>query len=300
MMTHTSATLLRRIRELSAPLAPLPTGATAVVDPLPGIRVVAFDFYGTLFVSASGDIDPAREQPALMEAALPSAGFALQGPAAGRTTLDLLNASIRKHHEERKQQDVTYPEVDIRECWQDVLSGLAEQGHLAGTIDDGSAARVAIEYECRANPVWPMPGLDRVLAHLNHRGLLLGMISNAQFYTPLIFEALTGQSLHRAGWNPDLLVWSFDRREAKPSRGLFDQFMAQAQRSGPFEPAQVLFVGNDMLKDMLPAHQAGMRTALFAGDGRSLRERKDDPRCRDIRPERVLTDLRQLEQILVA
>jgi putative hydrolase of the HAD superfamily len=64
------------------------------------------------------------------------------------------------------------------------------------------------------------------------------------------------------------------------------------------QPAAVLFVGNDMLNDIYPASAIGFQTALFAGDRRSLRLRTDDPRCADLSPELVLTDLGQLSQRL--
>ena len=39
-------------------------------------------------------------------------------------------------------------------------------------------------------------------------------------------------------------------------------------------PGEVLYVGNDMLNDVYAAGQVGFRTALFAGDQRSLRMRQ--------------------------
>jgi putative hydrolase of the HAD superfamily len=59
-------------------------------------------------------------------------------------------------------------------------------------------------------------------------------------------------------------------------------------------PASVLYIGNDMLNDIYPARQTGFKTALFAGDERSLRLRSDDPRCRGLRADLVITDLSQL------
>lgn len=39
------------------------------------------------------------------------------------------------------------------------------------------------------------------------------------------------------------------------------------------ESSQTLYVGNDMLNDIYPAQQLGLKTAFFAGDQRSLRKR---------------------------
>jgi putative hydrolase of the HAD superfamily len=49
-----------------------------------------------------------------------------------------------------------------------------------------------------------------------------------------------------------------------------------------------------MLNDIFPAKITGFQTALFAGDKRSLRRRTDDPRCRNLKPDLVVTDLGQL------
>ena len=40
------------------------------------------------------------------------------------------------------------------------------------------------------------------------------------------------------------------------------------------------------------------KTALFAGDLRSLRLRTENPRCRGLKPDLVVTDLRQLIRLI--
>jgi putative hydrolase of the HAD superfamily len=49
-----------------------------------------------------------------------------------------------------------------------------------------------------------------------------------------------------------------------------------------------------MLNDIYPAKNAGFNTALFAGDARSLRLRKDIPECKTLSADLVITDLIQL------
>jgi len=39
-----------------------------------------------------------------------------------------------------------------------------------------------------------------------------------------------------------------------------------------------------------------MKTALFAGDSRSLKWRKDDARTKDLTPDLIITELRQLPE----
>ena len=59
-----------------------------------------------------------------------------------------------------------------------------------------------------------------------------------------------------------------------------------------------MYVGNDMLNDIASAAKVGLRTALFAGDARSLRWRKGDERVEGVVPDLVLTDLLQLVDCL--
>ena len=80
---------------------------------------------------------------------------------------------------------------------------------------------------------------------------------------------------------------------AKPSPRIFDAARRRLSAMG-IQPRHALFVGNDMRNDVLPAHRAGFKTALFAGDKRSLRRRKNDPDCRNAAPDLVLTDFNQL------
>ena len=80
---------------------------------------------------------------------------------------------------------------------------------------------------------------------------------------------------------------------AKPSPRLFQAAAAACERQG-LPPAAVLYVGNDICNDIRPARQAGFQTALFAGDRRSLRLREDNPACRRVRPDLVITELPQL------
>ena len=64
----------------------------------------------------------------------------------------------------------------------------------------------------------------------------------------------------------------------RPSRERIYTNRRRACRQRGFPAERVLFVGNDMLNDVAAAAAVGLRTALFAGDQRSLRLREKDPR----------------------
>jgi putative hydrolase of the HAD superfamily len=159
-------------------------------------------------------------------------------------------------------------------------------------------ARLAVEYEARANPSWPMPGLRECLDALHGKGLLLGLVSNAQFYTPALFEGLLGAPPEAFGFDRDLQYYSYQYGWGKPSPRLFE-LAAEALAARAVAAGEVVYVGNDMLNDIAPARQVGFRTALFAGDARSLRLRQGDPRVEGVAADVILTELGQIVECIL-
>jgi putative hydrolase of the HAD superfamily len=292
--------LIERLRRHAHPLTPLPTDRRAVLTPLPGIRALLFDVYGTLFVSSSGDIasSDGKVRSRAMAKALEAVGL-----PADRTTSEraaqILVESVHRTHKKLRDGGLEYPEVDIRDIFGEVLADLHARG-LCGEIPSRKLCEIlAAEYERLSNPTWPMPGLLDTLRYLRERNVSLGIISNAQFYTPLLFPALLNRSLENLGFDPGLCVFSYRLREAKPSPRLFRRALEVLSRRA-VEPNQALYVGNDRLNDIRPSARAGMKTALFAGDSRSYRPREADPRIRGVKEDVLLTDLRQLADVLAA
>jgi putative hydrolase of the HAD superfamily len=280
---------LRLIRAASAPPPPLPPPdlpadlealTPPAAPPLRDIRAVIFDIYGTLFISAAGDIGSAAGSP-------PEAGrspealetLAGEHGCSGAELRDYFREAVLARHE---RAETAWPELRVEELWAQFL--LSRSGQERG------ARELALRYELAVNPACPMPAAAETLARLRSRDMILGLISNAQFFTPLLFEAFFGAPPETLGFDPALLTYSFELGEAKPSPALFAPAKKRLEALG-LKPENALYVGNDMLNDIAAAAQAGFRTALFAGDRRSLRLREGDPRVRGIAPDRVLRGL---------
>ena len=292
--------LISRIRQLSSPMKPYPTEISERLITLPDIRAVLFDIYGTLFISGTGDISIARamsNEQALAEA-LQFAGYSGDLDQAGSAGIEYLLQAIQHSHAARRKEGMEPPEVDIRREWKTVLSQLQKDQLLHGDITAETIARLSVDYECRVNPVWPMPKLVETLTMLKKLGLILGIVSNAQFYTQLLFPAFLEKSYEDLGFQPELCVWSFQLLEAKPSLNLFRGFVDWLHQRHGILPGEILYVGNDKLNDMWPATQLGLKTTLFAGDQRSLRLRENDERCLTLKPDVIITNLAQLSQVL--
>ena len=274
------------IKQYLRPLTPLPTSILPRGDLRQGIQCILFDIYGTLFISGSGDISLGHQTPP-PEGQIKEllARYAISHPP--RRILEKLYQCIEARHGVLRNRGVDYPEVIIERIWRQVLK-----------IEDPFIIRqFAAEFELITNPVAPMPHLASMLSACRRKNLLLGIISNAQFYTPFLFRWFLNTDIEALGFDTGFLFYSYQHEVAKPSPILF-KMAAEKLASRGIQPEAVLYVGNDMLNDIYPAVAIGFQTALFAGDGRSLRLRAGDPRCADLHPDLVLTDLDQLAQKL--
>ncbi|NIP85109.1 MAG: HAD hydrolase-like protein [Planctomycetales bacterium] len=294
------------IRRHLQPMEPLPTAVAPRLRPLTGVRAVLFDIYGTLLISASGDVTTGQgvaKGPALA-AALAAVGLPLEGDPDGG--VQVLEDQIAADHRRGQAAGIPFPEVDIRQIWRGTLAHLRQNGLLPEPAGPGAAGAVqgevlpesrlqqlACEYEMRVNPVWPMPQARACLQQLHAAGLLLGLISNAQFLTRELWRLLLEAEAGGFSIDQQLQYYSYQHGRAKPDVELYLLAVEDLARRD-IRAGEVLYVGNDMLNDIQPASRVGFRTALFAGDARSLRCREGDPRVAGVVPDLVIMSLADL------
>ncbi len=278
--------LVQYIKDHSQPLLPVETAEKPLLPVFQGIKAVVFDIYGTMMISAAGDICQAGEgaspEKGIAKALLEAGAGTVEPSVALNRYRDLIRLAL-------EEQLAEFPEMEIREVWETLL---AEIG-----INPKLAPYACVAYECVTNPVWPMPGLTDCLERIRSRGRILGVVSNAQFYTPLIFPALTEKTLEEHGFDSRSMIFSHHFKEGKPSPKLYNILLSRmAERN--IHPSEILYVGNDRLKDVWPAGLLGIRTVLFAGDQRSLRWHENDQRLIGVAPDAVITHLDQVNDLL--
>ena len=267
-------------------LTPLPTSLTPTGRLKGAVRCMLFDIYGTLFISESGDISLVEQDPTQLGSIENLLGK-YEIHKSVRTLLDELHGAIQSRHAELHNMGIDFPEVRIDQVWQQVLQINAQ----------ATVRQFALEFELITNPVYPMPNLANLLSACRQKKIPMGIISNAQFYTAYLFDWFLFSGLEDLGFCPELIFFSYKFEIAKPSAALF-KMAAEKLKEKEIPPASTIYIGNDMLNDILPAKTAGFQTVLFAGDRRSLRLRSDNPRCRHLKPDLVVTDLAQLIQLV--
>lgn len=267
------------------------------------IKAVIFDIYGTLLISSSGDIDQAILNKDNMRMAMEAGRFDLSNckEELCNFLLEQLQYQIKKQHKELQSKGFPFPDVDIFEVWRGMFEAAQNNGLLKLSGNESLADTIMV-FELLSNRVYPMPGMKEVLLEIKKMGLPMGIVSNAQFYTPIIMNYfLTGEftsEQHIELFNEDLSVYSYKELRAKPDTALFDKLIPVLDNKYNIKPSETIFVGNDMLKDVYTATKAGLRTVLFAGDQRSLRLRENDERVKGMFPDFIINDLQQLTKII--
>lgn len=276
----------KQISQYIAHLSPIPATLCRSGNLKKKIKCMIFDIYGTLFISGSGDIGIAKKKSTEVYKKAHELEQLLIKFKIRKTTEAVLNdlfAAIEKKHDKLRKQGIDFPEVEIDRIWMDILKN----------NDQVTVRKFAAMFEMIVNPVYPMPNLKEMLSACKKSKVLLGIISNAQFYTPYLFEWLLDSNLKELGFHTDLILFSYISGHAKPSPFMF-QSAVESLKHLNVSADSALYIGNDMLNDIYPAKKAGFNTALFAGDARSLRLRKDVPECKTLSSDLVITDLIQL------
>ena len=286
--------LIEMVKDNSPSMLAEPARVIPNLNSFQNIRAIIFDVYGTLFISGAGDIGLTNfgDHEKAIRKVLLDAGIKIN--TGGNRISDEFYGLINREHTKQHANNIDHPEVDIREVWQSLVQSFPLKMRKGIAITDLLIERLALMFEILVNPVWPMPDLMKVLTELCRRKIKLGIVSNAQFYTHLLFPAFFGQSFEEVGFDPEYCIWSYQLREAKPSIRLFQKCAMKMEEKDHIQPGEVLYVGNDMLNDIWPATLEGFNSALFAGDRRSLHWREDDRRCQDLKPDIVINSLSQI------
>lgn len=288
------------LKELT-PLEAIPTGAqTRVTSFKP--KAVIFDIYGTLLISASGDVDKAEYNGSMIKKGLDAASIdvLVNTTEAFDRTYSIFNTTIAQHYENGRLEGRPYPEVDIIAVWTDTLNAAEGEGLIKMTEKSDILLFIFV-FELQTNKVWPMPGMEAMVKKLGESGVDMGIVSNAQFYTPVILNHLLYDEQKPGAevypFKNNLSVYSFQKLRGKPDVALYEYLLPGLEARG-IKPEEALFVGNDMLKDMYAASQIGMKTVFFAGDMRAYRLHENDERTMNLKPDFVITELNQIFDIL--
>jgi len=304
--------------DLSWPAPPevKPAKARPCLVSLPEVRVVAWSVYGTLLHISGGQLYLVHPQDFIMELALDKTlqEFKLwqamtRKPGQPAAQLRLMYQKALDECQFQPGNPERHPEVDVSKVWAGIIKKLMSNEYSFDTGFYGSldeyARKIAYFFHRSLQGAACYPGaaeaVETVHQVLRRRGGMQGLLADGQCFTGVELD----RCLRQQGCATDpaqaipreLRVLSWEVRARKPSERLFREWLRRAKERG-YEPREVLHVGSHLLHDVAPARKLGMKTALFAGDRGSLHASGELLRQPQTRPDLLLTDLRQLAEVL--
>jgi FMN phosphatase YigB (HAD superfamily) len=308
-------------RKLLWPTAPAPAApkATPYLKPLGGVRAVTWSVYGTLLTLAEGRMQFLHPDPLCMEVALDKTIH----------EFNMWNSMSRKpgapweymfHQYKRLVEDRRLaasprpgeaPEVNAAGVWEVLIERLGKKEFswdesFYGGIEEFSE-KVAWFFHRALQGVAAAPQALTALKHVKQAGCAQGLIADGQCFTLVqLARALAKQgdggpqqegSTLTNLFNRNSVFLSFDYGVRQPAASLFEACLTRLAKGG-VAPAEVLHIAPRLKAELAPAKKLGMRTALYAGDASSLAATAAEVKDPELRPDRILTDLAQIRQII--
>ena len=299
-------------RNLRWPTAPRrdPVNAAAYVKPLSGIKAVAWDVYGTLLRITDGELLFQHPQQMRMEVALDKTvqEFKMWNSMSrkpGAPWEYMLQLYTRAYDDLRmagsgRKGDLT--EVDAAKLWRKVLEKLEKNEYeydasFYGDLDD-LGAKIAFYFHSSLQGVEAAADALPALTAVKNAGLPQGIIADGQCFTLVqLLRGLESQGTLPPLFDPELVTLSYQEGVRKPSKSLY---LTALERFRKYDigPENVLYVSARLREDLAVAKTVGLRTALYAGDKVSLRAAGTDLKDPAVKPDRLMTELVQIREIL--
>jgi len=250
-------------------------------------KAVLWDVYGTIVRSKYVDITDFIKKKKAMIQSFTKVVKKFDLDIDPEVLITRLIEGIQKIHAIKKGKGIGYPEVIIEDILAEILNCSKEK-----------AKEIILYNEMELNNPKLQPGIVEILTFVKNQGIKQGIISNAQFYTPITLRFLLKKNKINSVYdifNKDLLIFSYKLGIAKPSKFLFELTKKRLKKHN-ITPGQALFIGNDMLTDVKTAQDSGFKAALFAVHKKSIRYHKKH--TKNVKPDFIITHVAQMKNIL--
>ncbi len=296
-----------------APPKRVPVKAKAYTEPLVGIRGVAFNIYGTLLRISDGELFLRHPQDVRMEIALEKTikefgmwnSMTRQPGAPWKGMLVRYERALDEQRLSTTHGPGEIPEADSVQIWIKMVRLLEHKEYSYDVAQYGPleqfSEKIAYFFHSNLQGLEAEEGALASLTGLFQAGMRVGLVADAQRFTLVqMLRAFRQQGTLRSLdelFDPALVTLSYREGVRKPSRSLYEHAVERYRRMG-IAASQVLAVGTRIREDLAIAKEVGMRTALLAADRTSLAAEKEDLADPELRPDRLLTSLTQLREIV--
>jgi FMN phosphatase YigB (HAD superfamily) len=295
------------------PPVPAPARATPYLEALPDVQAVTWGAYGTLLLVSDGRLRPVVSSRLRMEVAIEKTieefnmwhSMSRKPGAPWEYMLHQLQNLVDHRAMSGTGHLGEAPEVNLAKVWSRLIDRLRKKDYTWDQKKYGDlpefSAKVAFFFQSCLQGVRAAPHALEALRHVRAVGCRQGIIADGQVFT--LVQLLRG--LRGAAPVPPLtkllssgcvsLSYQFGVRQ--PAETLFRACLANLARH-KIAPRDVLHVASRLKEELGPAKRLGMKTALYAGDQHSLEATAAEINDPHLRPDRILTDLKQIRQIV--
>jgi FMN phosphatase YigB (HAD superfamily) len=287
--------------------------ATAFLKPLEGVRLVVWNIYGTLLRIADGELLFQTPEEFPMQIALEKmdAEFNMWNHMYRKPIAPwkYLQEQYLKFLERQRMASTKVkgdaPEVQSGEIWRQIFEQLEEKDYkydedLYGDKEELSE-KAAFFFHASLQGIEAAPDALKALQTVAAGHLQQGLLADAQPFTlAQLLRCLKAQGklppwgdLFQSKW----AILSYQLGVRKPSKTLYQTLFQRGRESG-ISPQEMLYVSSRLDQDLAVAKSLGISTALYAGDKLSLRATKEEIANPKLRPDRLLTDLGQIGELL--
>jgi len=287
--------------------------ASAFLKPLSGIQGVVWNIYGTLLRIADGELILAHDQKIRMEIALEKTikefnmwnSMSRKPGQAWKSMFTQFSSVLETMSMAGTKRKGDFPHVDLSDVWLKLIDRLSRNEYdwdweFYGNMEELSE-KVAYFFHANLQGVEASPYALNALVHVAKSGFTQGFLADAQTFslTRMLRAFRHNGKLPILGKlvAPECMILSCQVDVRKPSVSMYDACVNGFAQNG-IKPEEVLYVSNRLADDLTVAKKFGMRTCLYAGDKLSMRARSKDVRNKERKPDRILTDLSQIREII--
>jgi FMN phosphatase YigB (HAD superfamily) len=291
---------------------PIPVVATPAIKPLPGIRAVLWDIYGTLVRISEGRFTLLPQEEVRLQIALDKTihefnmwNHMYRKPGPPWQSMIGIYRSTIERLQMRASSRGDHTEVNLVDVWLALIEKLFEKNYVIDEDQYGDveefAEKVAFFFHCSLQGLEARSGVARAMSDVAGHGLLQGLLADGQPFTliQLLREIAADGPLppiHEI-FRPTTLLLSTSFGVRKPSRSLYVRAVERLRDEG-IQPDQILHVSCRLMTDLVPAKAVGMKTALLVAERSGLELSMDVLKAPETRPDRLLTSLSQISSIV--
>ncbi|GAB5441384.1 MAG: hypothetical protein Fues2KO_17330 [Fuerstiella sp.] len=292
---------------------PIAVKAKPSLDPLPGVKVVLWDTYGTLLRTADGGLNLFPEPEVRLQVALDktihefnmwNSMYRKPGPP-WQSMIGQYRDYVERLGMVATKRPGDFTDVNLVHVWRAIIDRLFDKEYeydedVLGDVDQ-LAEKVAWFFHGNLQATEARAGAARTLTVLHELGVRQGLLGDGQPFTMVqLARSLSRQQEIPALiqlLSPDLNVLSYQLGVKKPSKSLFQRAAGLLARQG-LEPEQALHVSCRLKTDLAPAKAIGMKTAVLVSEKTGLEATSNLLKDPQTRPDRLLTDITQITSVV--